>query len=205
MRAQTEERVERAEEMLCAGFSAGKVEQLLAKEYAVTTRQARNYIGAVYKRWGKQNEVDAPHRREKLVRMTERFYAKALMDKQYTAASQALNLLARMTGAFAEVPQTDAMVAVLGPVPTDPTQMLLYAQKAMAYALSEVVSNPALDPEKRLRWISEIGGKIGLTHAKALVQHKLEEVASRVLPEYESEQQADSTIDAAEWSRLKDA
>jgi hypothetical protein len=59
--------------------------------------------------------------------------------------------------------------------------MLVYAQRCMAVALSEVVNNPAIDPERRLRWIADIGAKIGYTHSKALVQHKLDEVAQRVL------------------------
>jgi len=206
MRARTEERVEKAEEMLCAGLSPGRVEQALAREYQVSPRKARAYMTRVYARWSQQNAADAPHRREKVLRMAERFYAKALLEKQYTAAANALNLLARMSGAFTQEHSRESALALLGPVPTDPTQALLYAQRALIVALNEVIANPALDPEKRLHWIAEIGGKIGTTHAKALVQHKLEAVAAQFLPQPDDDEQQDNaTIDAAEWDRLKDA
>jgi hypothetical protein len=51
----------------------------------------------------------------------------------------------------------------------------------MLIALNEVISQPGIDPERRLRWIADIGAKIGMTHAKALVQQKLDEVSVRVL------------------------
>ena len=175
------ERIDRVEEMLCAGIDPGRVERTIAKEYGVSTRQARNYLGKAYARWQSQTNEDAPHRREKVIRMTERFYARALSEKQYTAASSALGLLARMSGAFAQHDaEREKLLARLGPPPDDPTLVLVWAQRCMASALYEVVSNPSIDPERRLRWVAELGSKLGMTHAKALVGSKLEEVAERV-------------------------
>jgi hypothetical protein len=170
------ERIEAAEELLCAGLSPGRVERKLAQDYGVTTRQARKYIARVYARWEHQIAADAPHRREKVYRMAERFYAKALVDKQYTAAANTLNLLARLSGALTQESNRENPLAALGPLPSDPTEALIYAQNALIVALREVVGNPNIDPERRLRWISEIGGKIGMTHAKALMQSKLAKV-----------------------------
>jgi hypothetical protein len=170
------ERIEAAEELLCAGLSPGRVERKLSQDYGISTRQARTYIARVYERWEEQITADAPHRREKVYRMAERFYAKALIDKQYTAASNTLHLLAKLSGALQQESNRENPLATLGPLPTDPTEALIYAQKAMIVALSEVVANPNIDPERRLRWISEIGGKIGMTHAKALMQAKLARV-----------------------------
>lgn len=180
-RKQTEDRIEAAEELLCAGVPPGRVQQKLADAYHVSDRQARKYITQVYRRWQKQTNDDAPHRREKIIRMAERFYAKALVEKQYTAAANVLALLAKMSGAFAPYdPQRAQQLAALGPVPEDPTLGLVYAQRVMLFALNEIVSNPAIDPERRLRWISEIGGKIGMTHAKALIQEKLDRVTKKL-------------------------
>ena len=179
---EVEDRIDKAEDLLVGGISPGRIERALAKDYNVSTRQARRYIAAVYDRWRQQTIEDAPHRREKIIRMAERFYSKCLTEKQYSAASNALILLARMSGAFTQHdPTRQERLAQLGPPPTDPTQALVWAQRCMVFALHEVISNPSLDPERRLRWIAELGGKLGMTHAKTLVQHKLDEVEWRVL------------------------
>ena len=177
-----EERVEKAEEMLCAGIAPGRVERSLAKDYGVTPRQARKYIGRVYDRWRVQSREDGPLRREKLIRMAERFYAKCLSEKQFSAASSVLVLLGRMSGAFSQHdPARDQRMAALGAPPDDPTLALVWAQKCMVLALHEVVTNAALDPERRLRWIAELGGKLGMTHAKTVMEQKLDDVESRLL------------------------
>jgi hypothetical protein len=69
----------------------------------------------------------------------------------------------------------------------------------MLFALNEVVSNPAIDPERRLRWIAEIGSKIGMTHAKTLMQAKLDEVASRVLGPGETHADEMEPADRITW------
>src|ERR1043166_7141459 len=127
-RIRTEERVEKVEEMLCAGISPGRIERTLAAEYGVTPRHIRRYLAEVYKRWTEQTAADAPHRREKVLRMTERFYSRALSEKQYTAAANALRLLAQMSGAFAQhdPERAERITAAIGPMPTDPTGALIY-------------------------------------------------------------------------------
>ena len=94
-RVEVEDRIDKVEDYLCAGISPGKVERTVAKEYGITARQARTYISKVYQRWQAQTVADAPHRREKLIRMVERFYARALTEKEFSAAGNSLALLAR--------------------------------------------------------------------------------------------------------------
>lgn len=106
--------------------------------------------------------------------MAERFYAKTVSEKKYGPAAQILALLMKASGAFAqESPERDRLVAELGPPPTEPTAMLVWAQRAMAYGLYDVLTNPALVPERKLRWIAELGSKLGMTHSKSLVEAKL--------------------------------
>lgn len=193
-------RVDRAEDLLASGISAGRVERALANEFRVTPRQARTYISRVYDRWRKQTSLDAPHRREKLFRMVEHFYAKSLGAEQYTAASQALALLAKMSGAFH--PQQVDIASRLGPVPKDPTQALIYAQKAMMAMLEQVIADPSIDPERKLRWVSEIGGRIGMTYSRTLQQSKLEELARHVLAGGVSDD-AGEPIQPGEWNRSR--
>ena len=177
MAAATEERVDATEELLCAGLSPGHIERQLAKQYRVSVRQARRYIQKVYARWQTQTAADAPHRREKIIRMTERLYAKAVAGKDIRSAIGALGILARMSGAFAQHdPERARRMAALGTPPTDPTQALVFAQRVMIDALYEVAMNTALDPERRLRWICELGSKLGMTHAKALVESRLDAI-----------------------------
>jgi len=195
-RAALEERLEQVEEMLCAGVALERVQRKIADDYGVSTRQARNYIARVYTRWQQQSKQDAPHRREKLYRMAERFYARALANKQYTAAANALALLAKMSGAFtAQEPKRGSVLETIGPVPDDPTLGLVYAQRVMLLALEEVVGSPTIEPERRLRLISELGGRIGMTYAKTLMEAKLDEVAGRLAPPADAadELEADTT------------
>lgn len=175
------QRIAEAEDLLCTGLSPGQTERQLAKDYGVSTRQARKYIARVYEHWREQSAADAPHRREKIIRMVERFYVKALVAKQWAAASHALTLLGRMSGGFVQHdPVRQQKLDEIGPPPTDPTGALLYAQRVMSLELAMVASNQALDPERRLRWIAELCGKIGMTHAKALIEERLEELERRL-------------------------
>jgi hypothetical protein len=175
--ASLDERIDAADEMLCAGLSPAHVERQLAKQFSVSVRQARRYIERVYRRWRDQTSADAPHRREKIIRMTERLYAKAVAAKDLRTATNALSILARMSGAFAQHdPERDRRIAALGAPPSDPTQALVYAQRVMIDSLHEVAVNGALDPERRLRWICELGAKLGMTHAKALVESRLDAI-----------------------------
>lgn len=182
-RIELETRLERVEEMMCSGIATERVLTKVAEEYDITTRQARNYVSKVYARWQKQAAVDAPYRREKLFRMTERFFARAVANKQLALASQALNLLAKMAGAFTGTnPNRQAILDELGPIPDDPTQALVWMQRAMLRTVAEIIADPTIDPERRARYIGDLGGKIGMTHAKALVEAKLDTIEQRVTP-----------------------
>lgn len=173
-RVALEQRYERVEELLLSGIAPSRIETSLSKEYGITTRQVRNYITEVYERWQERRQTDAPYRRERVFLMAERFYAKAMADKRYGPAAQILGLLMKASGAFQQDDaHRDRLVAELGPPPTEPTAVLVWAQKAMAFELYNVLTNSALDPERKLRWIAELGGKLGMTHAKVLVESKL--------------------------------
>lgn len=179
-KVQIEERVDAAEELLCSGIGSGTAERQLAKRYDITTRMARNYIAKVYERWKEQTKEDAPHRREKLIRTTERFFAKAMHAKQWGPAASALNLLARLSGANTDQESREHLLRQLGPAPTDPAQMALYAQRCLVIALNEVITNKSLDPERRLRYIAEIGSKIGSQHVKALTGARVEQLEAQL-------------------------
>lgn len=161
-----EERLDKVEEMLCAGLSSGRIERSIAREYQVDERQAREYLRRVKARWDEQLHGDVPHRREQVWRMTQRFYGKALLAKDHRAAGQALGLLARLAGAFA--PRAEARSKVLeglGPMPEDTKLALPRARRLLMIEFEEVYANDALDPERRLRWLAELAAKIGMLNA----------------------------------------
>lgn len=174
-------RIDDAEDMLCAGFAPGYVQRQLAKKYGVSVRQGEKYVAAVYRRWRHQTAEDAPFRREKVIRMAERFYAKALSDKKHGPAAQTLVLLARLSGAFAMHDlESQARVDALGPPPDDPTRALVWGQRCLVLVLDEVMRNPAVEPERKTRLVAELVAKLGMTHAKALVEAKLDAIEGRI-------------------------
>lgn len=174
-------RIDDAEDMLCAGFAPGKVQRQLAKKYGVSVRQGEKYVAAVYRRWRHQTAEDAPFRREKVIRMAERFYAKALSDEKHGPAAQTLVLLARLSGAFAmHDAECQARVDALGPPPEDPTRALVWGQRCLVLVLDEVMRNPAVEPERKTRLVAELVAKLGMTHAKALVEAKLDAIEGRI-------------------------
>ena len=181
------ERLDKVEELLCNGASPGQVEKFCAKTWGISAKHSRKYISDTYHRWQEQTKADMPHRREKLIRMAERFYASAMGAKSANGersqpdrgpAIQALALLAKLSGAFVQHdPARTELIRNLGQPPADPTLALVWAQRCMVYALAEVVQNESIDPERRLHWISDIGSKLGMTHAKAVFEKKLHDVA----------------------------
>jgi hypothetical protein len=195
-----QERLDKIEDMLVGGVPAGQVDRRVAREYGITVRQAQRLRAKLYERWDTETLTDAPHRRETLIRMGERFYAKCVAADKYTAGAQMFGHLARMSGAFAHHdPARDARLVELGPPPSDPTQMLVWAQRGMAFGLWEVLNHPSIEPERRIRLITDIGAKLGMTHAKALVQARLAEVAGRVFGGVETPSDALAPIADAEW------
>src|SRR5213080_3863967 len=125
---QKELRLLAVEEGLVAGLSAGRLERELAKKFGVSQRQVRRYVAEVYSRWAEEAKKDAPHRREKLIRMVERVFAKAVAQQKYGAAVGAAQLLAKLGGTFARrLDQRQRLAELLGPPPVDdPTKGLQY-------------------------------------------------------------------------------
>lgn len=188
-------RLDEIEDRLAAGLPPGQVDRALAQKHGISVRQARNLRQKVYARWREETLADAPHRREKLIRMVERHYALAMRgetitlpdgttktDRPWTAATSTLRLLAEMSGAFAQYdPEREAHVAELGPPPSDPTQALVWGQRCLVLQLDEVMRNPAIEPERKTQLVGDLVAKLGMTHAKALVEAKLSAIEGRLL------------------------
>jgi hypothetical protein len=179
----TEDRLNEIEEMLCAGISPGRVEHLAATRFGISPRQARRLRMKVYDRWKMQSQTDAPHQREKYIRMGERFFAKCVAREQFTAAAQMFGHLARMSGGFVQHdPARDARVQQLGPPPEDPTQALVWGQRCLMLQIDEVTRSAVIDPERKIRLVGDLVAKLGMTHAKVLVESRLAELGRRLLP-----------------------
>jgi len=189
-------RLDEIEDRLAAGLPPGQVDRAIAQKHGISVRQARNLRQKVYARWREETLGDAPHRREKLIRMVERHYAIAMRGetitfpdgttktvRPWTAATSTLRLLAEMSGAFAQHdPAREARIAELGPPPLDPTQALIWGQRCLVLQLDEVMRNPAVDPERKVRLVGDLVAKLGMTHAKTLVEAKLERVTRQLEP-----------------------
>ena len=162
------ERLERIEEMLASGIPSGKVETVLATEYGVSRRQVRNYIQRVYQLREQQRIVDAPYRRENLLRKIERFYAKCLAKEKFGPAAQILVLEARLSGALTQHPvEREAALDRIGAPPEDAAQVLPYARKVLMAQMHEVMMTPGLDLERRQRMTSDIAAKLGMLFSRA--------------------------------------
>ena len=178
--AELDKYLERVEEMLAVGLPSAKISSTLAVEFGVSRRQVQKWIARIDQRWDGETKGDAPFRQERLLRKVSRFYAKAFAEKKYGPAVQALVVEARLSGAFAQRnPELEKLIDKLGPPPSDPTGMLLYAQRLMALAFREVMTNSVLD-ERRLRWIIEFVKAFGMTHAKAIFESKLQLIEERL-------------------------
>ena len=126
-----EARLLATEELLVSGIGSARVERELARRFGVSVRQVRRYIADVRQRWSAESKRDSAFRREKLIRMAERLYAKAYAADRYGPANSALQTLARIGGAFASDPgdRIRNIETILGPAPTgDPLKAMEYAQ-----------------------------------------------------------------------------
>jgi hypothetical protein len=73
----------------------------------------------------------------------------------------------------------------LGKPPTDdpacdPTSVLVWATRAIADVLWEVLNDVEITSEERWKFVNETTKVLGMTHAKALVQHKVDRVTREV-------------------------
>ena len=190
-----ERRLAEIEDRLLAGINSSLIERELSQSpkiingenvggWGIGPRAVRRYITEVYRRWEAEAKEDAPHRREKLIRMGERLYARAIGSGKYGAALGALNMLAKLGGAFARPAETGrkSILERLGPPPVnDPTKALIYAQQVLVLSIEDILSDPTMDPEKRYWLLGDLSAKVGITHAKALVEDKLDKVTRRLL------------------------
>jgi hypothetical protein len=182
-KVEKESRLLTVEELLVSGIGTARVERELARKFSVTPRQIRKYIAEVRRRWEEESKEDAVHRREKLIRMAERLYAKAYASDRFSAANSALQTLARLGGAFARG-QVDRgrFVETLGPPPKDdPIKALVYAQNVLVLSMQDIAQDPSIDPERRWRLLGDLAAKVGMTHSRSVLQNELDTVRQRVL------------------------
>src|SRR5205085_7934400 len=85
-KTEKESRLVTVEELLVSGIGSARVERELSRRFGVTPRQVRKYIADVRRRWEAESQEDAAHRRETLIRMAERVYAKAYAADKFSAA-----------------------------------------------------------------------------------------------------------------------
>jgi hypothetical protein len=183
-RIEKEKRLISVEDALVAGLNPARIERELSAQYGVSARQIRKYIAEVYRRWADESLKDAPTRREKLIRMVERVFAKALAKQKFGAAVSAAQLLAKLGGTFARRTESRPKLAeVLGPAPVDdPTKGLQYMHGLLLLNAQEVFDDPEMDPERRYRLLSDMVAKAGMTYSKDLMQQKLHKVIGRLGP-----------------------
>ena len=190
------ERLDVTEDMLRAGIAPTVVRRQLAARYGCSQDQAERYVQAVHERWRAQMQVDVPFRREKVVHMAEHHYAKAMAKEKYAPAATSLVLLARMSGALMQHdPRRAARLAELGPAPMEPGKTLQYTRRLLLLEIEDVAHNQSLDPERRLRWISELAGKLGMLYSRSEVEDLLQEVEG-VLEEQRALPPATEVVDA---------
>lgn len=178
---ETLERVDAAEELIVAGLTRSVVLQQLRERFGCTERTARDYIDKVHERWKTQNSSELPFRREAMYRRGERLFAKATAAKNYSAAAATYASLCRQTAAFnPHSPERKKRIEALGPVPDDPAKALAYARNVILLELEDVVTNVALDPERRLRWVSELTGKLGMLYNRAEVEELMARLTATI-------------------------
>lgn len=217
------------EDRLAAGLPSGQVDRAISQKHGLTLRRARNLRHKIHARWREETLDDAPHRREKALRIVERHYAIAMRGetltlpdgttrtvRPWTAATSTLRLLAEMSGAFVQHdPARQAQVAALGPPPSDPTRALIWGQRCLVLQLDEVIRNSAIEPERKTRLVADLVAKLGMTHAKALVEAKLDAIEGRIygaaqcdaeeLEEFHGALPATSRLGASDAEREPDA
>ena len=159
--------------MLASGVPSGTIARKQAAEWGISRRQVEKYLHQIYRRREKDRIVDAPYRRENLLRKIELFYAKAMSKEKFGPAAQILVLEARLSGAFDHTADREALLERLGPPPEDPGEMLVYARRVLMASLYETMISPQLDVEKRQRIIADIAFKIAATQSRTEIESEL--------------------------------
>lgn len=179
--------LDRVEEMLAQGLTASMVCKVLGgpppQGYEMSSMKVGLLIDAVYARWQKQRDDEAPYRREKLWKMSEVLYAKATSAKNLSVAATMINTMGKMlptpTDAESEAARA-RVVEQLGPPPSDPAQLGQWAQRAMVLEMLAILGDARLEPERRVQFIALFGGKIGGLHPQAMAGRRLEELETQV-------------------------
>jgi len=179
-RLELENRLDRVEEMLAGGFPSGSVARKLAAEWSISRRQVEKYIRRAHERRERERLADAPYRRESLLRKMERFYAKAMSQEKFGPAAQILIAEMRLSGAFDQTADRDALVQRLGPPPEDPGEMLVYTRRVLMASLYEAMLSPFLDVEKRQRIIADLAFKIAATQSRTEIEAEMLKVEALV-------------------------
>lgn len=179
-RLEVEQRLDAVEEMLSGGMPSGQVCKTLATRFDVDTRQVRRYISDVYARREQERALDAPHRREALLRKIQYFYVRCLSGGKLAAAAKALELELRLSGAFEATEQRQQIVADLGMPPDDPREVLLYARKVLARQLYEAMTSPHLDLSARQRIVADIVFKLGATQSRSEIDDSIRRLEDSV-------------------------
>jgi hypothetical protein len=183
-RLEKEIRLNMVEEMMLAGIAPARIDRELQTKHGLSVRQARRYMAEVRERWVSGKREDLLHRREKLLRMQERVFAKAMADKRYSAANGAIANMHKLSGGFAQSNEiSDRVAQTLGPPPIDdPMGALIYAQKCLLLSLEDVMRDPSIDPERKVRLIADLSAKVGMTHPRTLIQADLKKLRKRLKP-----------------------
>ena len=180
----TDAHLRRVEDILMSGVPQSRAERLLQQPHPVGLglglKQVKRLIEQVHERWELERIAFGPRRREAVYRQLEVVYAEARSKGELGVASGLLQQMMKASGGTRLDPAREAAVRALGHIPKDPTKVLMWAQQCMLLALQDVMTSPDIEPERRLRWVKEFGAAIGMTHAKALVEDKLDRLEGRV-------------------------
>lgn len=180
-----EARLARIEDLLSGGAQQHQIVRLLAKPppdgYELWPRTTRALIVEVYKRWQEQREREAPHRRERLIRMAEQLYLKTQQAKKFSAAAGVLTLLSRLYNvAQPDEEQREQLQAQLGPLPEDPSQYPLYTQKALMLTMVNVASSTSMDQQQRMRFLVQYGQAITHGSPQALASNRIQQLETQL-------------------------
>jgi hypothetical protein len=88
--------------------------------------------------------------------------------------------------------------AMLPPPPVgDPTAAIAYAADCALIALAEVQADEQLTAEQRWGWVDKLTKALGMTYAKASIQHRLKQLVKGDEPEHDEELEPNPFISGA--------
>ena len=82
----------------------------------------------------------------------------------------------------------------LGPPPlNDPLGALQYATDALLITLRQVSTDAHIDSETRWKLVADISAKLGMTHAKTVMQRRVKELSDKIKPEAKDAEEMSDT------------